>query len=162
MTSRKSYSQRVNKKTANKRHTLCNDMQAGVVQPSDPLTAEGSISGGGYEPRDRHKQWLDVFIGFHLDVRYFTYLTDFVNAKIGAYPPAAEAMRMTLSASHREVETPFNSRMWVPFTKTLKYLRRLPSESNKCGLSDGYRASRFSINSETVDPGTMSSLWLST
>lgn len=45
---------------------LCKNLQAGVVRPSDnPLTAEG-LSGGGYEPRRIHKQWLKVFIGLEV------------------------------------------------------------------------------------------------
>jgi hypothetical protein len=58
-------------------------LQAGVVLPSEPLTAElMSISGGSYEPRDRHKQLLNIFMVILLDVGYFTNLTEFVNIKI--------------------------------------------------------------------------------
>ena len=53
-------------------------LQAGVVLPSDDSVDCGrSISGGGYEPRDRHKQKVKVIV-FMMLVRcplfYVSYL----------------------------------------------------------------------------------------
>ena len=76
----KKTSQQVNKKTAEQNRTWQKNCKRRSFQPSDLLTAIVSQA-VGYEPRDRHMQQLSVFISFIIDVRYFTYLTEFVKEK---------------------------------------------------------------------------------
>jgi hypothetical protein len=48
-----------------------------------PLTAEGvTVSGGSYEPRDRHKQYSMVFMVLFIDCANSMNLTDFVKINI--------------------------------------------------------------------------------
>jgi hypothetical protein len=56
---------------------------------------------------------------------------------------------------------PVHSRMWVPLTKILKCLRRLPSESTRWNLTEGYFLNVPDQLSHGA-AGTENSAWLST